>query len=448
MNQIWKELKEFIKRFLDLESDRASYNEIIETIEKGVDFRGTNLWILMFAIVVASVGLNVNSTAVVIGAMLISPLMGPIMGMGLGVGIYDFPLIKKSFRSLMAAVLISVFASAAYFAITPLSDAQSELLSRTTPTIWDVFIAFFGGLAGIVASTRKDKGNAIPGVAIATALMPPLCTAGYGIATLNLNYFLGATYLFFINSVFITVSTILIIRFMGIPSKKWVDAVQQRKMQTYVWIVAIITMVPSIYLGYGIVKRSIFNRNANSFITNEFQYKDSRVLEQKIDPKEKLIEVFLFGSEIPEYEISRLERELADYNLTDANLIIRQNKQNMEIPDAESMRAGIIEDLYRKNEELVETKDQKISLLEEQLSTFTAYDRIQSDVCAELEVQYPEVEASAFSKLKIHQKEGKIDTVTMVYIDTKSALRGKRLAQMEDWLKIRLKTEDIMIVQQ
>ncbi|WP_304234930.1 TIGR00341 family protein [Jiulongibacter sediminis] len=448
MNQIWKELREFIKRFLDLESDRASYNEIIATIEKGVEFRGTNLWILMFAIIVASVGLNVNSTAVVIGAMLISPLMGPIMGMGLGVGIYDFPLIKKSFRSLMAAVLISVFASAAYFALTPLSDAQSELLSRTTPTIWDVFIAFFGGLAGIVASTRKDKGNAIPGVAIATALMPPLCTAGYGIATLNLNYFLGATYLFFINSVFITVSTILIIRFMGIPSKKWVDAIQQRKMQTYVWIVAIITMVPSIYLGYGIVKRSIFTRNANAFITNEFQYEDSRVLEQKIEPKEKLIEVFLFGSEIPDYEVSRLQKELADYNIADANLVIRQNKNNLDMPDAETMRAGIIEDLYRKNEELVETKDQRINLLEEQLSTYTAYDRIQADVCAELEVQYPEVEASAFSKLKIYQKEGKIDTVTMVYIDTRAAVRGKRLSQMENWLKIRLKTEDIRIVQQ
>ncbi|MGR3809472.1 TIGR00341 family protein [Jiulongibacter sp. NS-SX5] len=448
MNQIWIEIKSLLTRFLDLESDRASYNEIIENIEKGVEFRGTNLWILMFAIVVASVGLNMNSTAVIIGAMLISPLMGPIMGVGLGVGIYDFPLIKKSFRSLMSAVVISVIASAAYFALTPISDAQSELLSRTTPTIWDVFIAFFGGLAGIVASTRKDKGNAIPGVAIATALMPPLCTAGYGIATWNLNYFIGATYLFFINSVFITVSTIIIIRFMGIPSKKWVDELQQRKMQTYVWIVAIITMVPSIYLGYGIVKRSIFNRNANAFIDNEFDFSESRVLEKNIDPKEKLIEVFLFGSEVSDLDLQRIEKELKDYNLQDASLVVRQNKQNLNIPDAESMRAGIIEDLYRKNEELIETKDQKIKLLEEQLGSLSAYDKIQNDVCAELEVQYPEVTASAFNQMKIHLKEGKIDTVTLVYIDTQKAIRGSRLAKMEDWLKVRLKTDDIRIVQE
>ena len=448
MKNIWKELRDLMARFLELDSDRAAYNEIVENIEKGVEFRGTNLWILMFAIIVASVGLNVNSTAVVIGAMLISPLMGPIMGIGLGVGIYDFQLIKKGFRSLIAAVLISVITSAIYFALSPLSDAQSELLSRTTPTIWDVFIAFFGGLAGIVASTRKDKGNAIPGVAIATALMPPLCTAGYGIATLNLTYFLGAFYLFFINSVFISVASMIIIRFMRIPSKKWVDEAQQRKMRSYVVLVAVVTMVPSIFMAYDIVKRSFFNRNAVLYITEEFQFEDTRVIEQLITPKNKTIEIFLYGSPLPEYELNRLKNELKDYNLADAELIIRQNNQNLNVPDAQSMRTGIIEDLYQKNEEIIKNKDKRIDYLESELGKYKGFERIQDEVAEEIMVQYPDVKASAFNTMYIHKPENAIDTVTLVYLDVKKGIRGTELTKMENWLKVRLKVNNVKIVQQ
>lgn len=447
MIQIWNEIKGLTKRFLDLESDRASYNEIIERIEAGVEFRGTNLWILIFAILVASVGLNMNSTAVVIGAMLISPLMGPIIGLGLGVGIYDFQLIKKSFRSLAAAVIISVLASALYFALSPLSDAQSELLSRTTPTVWDVLISFFGGLAGIVAFTRKDKSNAIPGVAIATALMPPLCTAGYAIATLNLAYFLGAFYLFFINSVFISISSMIIIRFLKIPSKKWVDEKQQKKMRSYVFIVAVVTIVPSVFMAVDIVKRSIFARNANLFIENEFNYSDTNVIEHDVTPNDNKIEVFLFGSPIDQFEIKRLKSELSDYNLADAELIIRQNQQNFDLPDAESMRTGIIEDLYRKNEDLVKNKDEKIGLLEKELSAYKSNQLIQADVCKELEVQYPQIDASAFNTMLIHHKNAAVDTVTMVYINAVKPIRSSDLKKMKEWLQVRLKTEKINIVQ-
>ena len=184
------------------EEGKEDEMETIDYISKNVEFKGANLWILIFAILVASVGLNVNSTAVIIGAMLISPLMGPIMGVGLAAGINDFELLKKSLKNLGIAIAISIITSTIYFSFTPLNDAQSELLARTEPSIWDVLIALFGGLAGIVAGSRKEKSNAIPGVAIATALMPPLCTAGYGLATGNVYYFFGAFYLFFINSVF------------------------------------------------------------------------------------------------------------------------------------------------------------------------------------------------------------------------------------------------------
>ena len=199
-------LRRFLRDRFDLGEDSALQDEVVDNICRGVDFRGTNLWVLIFATFVASLGLNVNSTAVIIGAMLISPLMGPIMGMGLSVGINDFDLLKRSVRNFGFMVLVSILTSTLYFVVSPLSGAQSELLARTVPTTYDVLIAFFGGLAGIVAQSRRDRtSTVIPGVAIATALMPPLCTAGYGLATLQLNYFLGAFYLFFINTVFIAI---------------------------------------------------------------------------------------------------------------------------------------------------------------------------------------------------------------------------------------------------
>ena len=187
-------LRRFLRDRFDLGEDSALQDEVVDNICRGVDFRGTNLWVLIFATFVASLGLNVNSTAVIIGAMLISPLMGPIMGMGLSVGINDFDLLKRSVRNFGFMVLVSILTSTLYFVVSPLSGAQSELLARTVPTTYDVLIAFFGGLAGIVAQSRRDRtSTVIPGVAIATALMPPLCTAGYGLATLQLNYFLGAS---------------------------------------------------------------------------------------------------------------------------------------------------------------------------------------------------------------------------------------------------------------
>ena len=188
-------IKNYIKELFDLRKSKENEELTVISIRNGVVFKGPNLWVLIFAIFIASLGLNVNSTAVIIGAMLISPLMGPIMGFGLAVGISDFELLKQSFRSYLLTTFISVVASTLYFSLTPLNEVQSELLARTTPNIYDVLIALFGGLAGIIALSTKDKGNVIPGAAIATALMPPLCTAGFGLATGNIYYFLGAFYL-------------------------------------------------------------------------------------------------------------------------------------------------------------------------------------------------------------------------------------------------------------
>src|SRR3989339_1540465 len=210
--------------YLNIESEVEDFDIIRRTMEKGIIFQGTNLWILVFAIVVASVGLNMNSTAVIIGAMLISPLMGPINGMGYSIATYNFPLLGKAVKNFSFAVIASLLASTAYFGISPISTAHSELLARTSPSIYDVMIALFGGLAGILAICSKQKGNVIPGVAIATALLPPLCTAGYGLATGQFSFFFGAIYLFTINTVFIALATLITIKFLKYPIKHLSDS--------------------------------------------------------------------------------------------------------------------------------------------------------------------------------------------------------------------------------
>ena len=218
----------YFKYLFDIRHDKDEEGTI-ENIKKAIEFKGENLWALICAIFIASVGLNTNSTAVIIGAMLISPLMGPIVGTGLAVGINDFQLLKTSLKNLLISVIASIITSTIYFSLTPLSEVQSELLARTNPTIFDVLIALFGGIAGIVANTRREKSNLLPGVAIATALMPPLCTAGYGLATGNFLFFLGAFYLFFINSVFICIATIFIVQYLHFKEVEYVEPQRQKK---------------------------------------------------------------------------------------------------------------------------------------------------------------------------------------------------------------------------
>jgi len=243
-----------IKGYFDLSFQRDDEAVVIAQIRESVNFRGVNSWVLIFAIFIASLGLNVNSTAVIIGAMLISPLMGPIIGLGLAIAINDLELLKQSFRNLAAATLISVLTATVYFYITPLDEAQSELLARTSPTIYDVLIALFGGAAGILALSMKGRGgNVLPGVAIATALMPPLCTAGYGLATGQPSFFFGAFYLFFINTVFIGLATFLGVRLMKFTPKAEMDKTRFAKVRKYIIAVVVLTMLPATYITFNII---------------------------------------------------------------------------------------------------------------------------------------------------------------------------------------------------
>lgn len=288
-----------LRSHFSLLADKADDEVIDQRLRDGVEMKGANLWVLMFAIFIASIGLNVNSTAVIIGAMLISPLMGPIMGVGYGVGISDFALVRQSLRQLAMAVALSLAVSTAYFAIRPPTAVQSELLARTSPTIWDVLIALFGGLAGIVGATRKEKSTVIPGVAIATALMPPLCTAGFGMATGNGSYFAGAFYLFGINSVFIAASSVIVVRALHVPLKRFVDEGVARRVHRYLLLTVVLTALPSLFLAYRLVQDEVFKANATQFVRAQFQFKQTHVVDVEPDAKARRIEVTLLGDVVP-----------------------------------------------------------------------------------------------------------------------------------------------------
>jgi uncharacterized hydrophobic protein (TIGR00271 family) len=316
-------IKEWIKIFryqIDLEGQK----ELISSVYKGSEFKGTNLWVLICAIFLASLGLNVNSAAVIIGAMLISPLMGPIMGMGLGVAINDIFLLNTSLKNYVFALVTSLVTSTLYFLITPISDAHSELLARTSPNFYDVLIALFGGLAGIIASATRNKGNVLPGVAIATALMPPLCTAGYGIATLNFNYFLGAFYLFFINSVFIGLATMLGAKLVGVKRITLQQAHLQRKHYNLLIVLAIITFIPSVYFGYKLVQNQRLIKSANQFLSDEFKSEYDYILKSEIKPDKRSIKVIIAGKEIDSLQKEALRKKLLAYDLVNWTLEINQ----------------------------------------------------------------------------------------------------------------------------
>lgn len=271
----------FIYRTLRIEGN-AHPLETIESIKADIDFKGYNVWILIFSILIASIGLNVNSGAVVIGAMLISPLMGPILGVGLSLGINDWATMKRSLINFAVMFTVSIITSTIYFSLTPLVDAQSELLARTRPTLLDVFVAFIGGLAGILAANRKIKTNVVPGVAIATALMPPLCTAGFGIATGQWSFFFGAFYLFLINSIFISLATFVIVRFLNFPVKDFVDAQKAKRTRRYIAAVLLIIAGPSTYTFYNVVTESVFNRRAENFISENVHFDGAELVKKEI----------------------------------------------------------------------------------------------------------------------------------------------------------------------
>ncbi|TCD02494.1 TIGR00341 family protein [Pedobacter psychroterrae] len=437
MNEIYLAIRRFLHYRFSLHEDNAEESDTVESIRKNVEFRGANLWTLIFAIFIASIGLNVNSTAVIIGAMLISPLMGPIMGVGLGIGINDFELVKKAGRNLAIATVISVITSTLYFWITPLHDASSELLARTSPSIWDVFIAGFGGLAGIIAATRKEKSNTIPGVAIATALMPPLCTAGYGLASGNVYFFIGAIYLYFINSIFICVATYLIVRYLNFHKKEFEDKAYEKRVRRYILIIVLITAAPSVYLAYRIVDRSIFENNAKAFIDKELSYTNTQVITRnyKYSRKGNEIDLLLLGKELTIQQIDSLKKKLPAYKLNRAKLNIRQGLNAKNELDFSQIKASILEAVYQKDSTAKKT------------NKYQSIDMPIPDLNKELRSLYPSLSAYSISNIEVkHLDTSRKDTLTLALMDFKTKISTVERLRLERWLKTRLQSDSLKVL--
>ena len=430
-------------------SDDADIETTLLSISKSVEFKGVNVWILAFAVIVASVGLNVNSTAVIIGAMLISPLMGPINGVGLAIGISDSDLLRKSLKNFTIMVLISILASFTYFLVSPLSDAQSELLARTRPSIFDVLIAFFGGMAGIIALSRKQQPfTVISGVAIATALMPPLCTAGYGLASGQFSYFLGASYLFFINSFFIALATFLMVRFLHFPHKKYVDPNRQRLVKRSITLFSVIMIVPSVFLSIDVIRETSFNNQAIKYI-NDIQesamFENIQIINSSRDyqRKERTITMTLIGRELKQKEIDYLKEQLLKYGLNKTNLVIKQTGSILDV----NVQADFLENLLTKKEEQLSQKDSAIKRLESQLEIKQTYDLSKLQIAKEMAVQYPCVQTfSIENMIYINTQTLKQDTILTLFVNWNYEPDEKQRQQLTNWLKVRLDVDRLKII--
>lgn len=446
----WATFRQFLRDRFSLDEDKDDQEAIVQSISRGIEFRGINLWALIFAILIACIGLNINSTAAITGAMLISPLMGPIMGIGLGVGINDLDMILRALKNLAIAVLFSLIASTLYFLISPLHVAQSELLDRTSPTVWDTFIAFFGGLAGIIAGSRREKvGNVIPGVAIATALMPPLCTAGYAIATGNPIYFAGAFYLFLINSVCISLSAFLIVRFLGYKQKPYPSAQIERRVRTTIWVAVVIAIVPSTYLGYQIVRKTIFEQNVKRFVDEELNSQSRQLIGYKarFHRKQPVVELTLVGEPLLPDSLARLKSTMPSYGLDDTNLVIKQGNFKDANVDVDAITSTITDQVIQYSQASIARKDHTIDSLRRQIER-TQLSRLPvADLRDELKTLLPDVRTFTASRaLLMTATSTKPDTLLLVYARFGRPHTATEKKRIENWLRSRTKSNRVKLI--
>ena len=443
----WNRFVESLRDRFNLDEDKASEEEVRANIRKEVEFRGTNLWVLIFAIFIASIGLNVNSTAVIIGAMLISPLMGPIMGVGLALGVNNFDVMKRSLRSLGLAALVGLITSTLYFWISPLSTAQSELLARTTPTIYDVLIALFGGMAGIVAQSRKDRtSTVIPGVAIATALMPPLCTAGFGLARGNMAFFIGAFYLFFINAVFIAVGTFIVVRFLKYKKVEFVDPKKELRARRYMTVIVTITLVPSVILAYGIVQRTIFESNAKNYIDKVLNFDGSEIISAvpTYAGDSSTIEVMLVGKKVSEDVLDVARRQMEAYSLKHTTLIVRQAGVD------NTFDTHTLQNVLRSNTEMLDEKNRRIEELERLADRYLSDTLPVKDISHELRSLWgSHIRSVSLAKAPVFGNDGNaIDTAVFCYLTTAEnvSLDRQQREKLTQWLRARTKMNKVELI--
>ena len=432
-----------IRNYFYISITSSDEQEIIESVKKGIVFKGFNLWVLVFAIFVASLGLNVNSTAVIIGAMLISPLMGPIIGMGLAVGISDFDMLKRSFKHYALSAGVSVVTATIYFLLSPINEAQSELLARTSPNIYDVLIAFFGGMAGVVAICAKEKGNVIPGVAIATALMPPLCTAGFGLAQSEWMFFFGALYLFFINTVFISLATFLGVRFFRFQRQTYIDKKRGKLVNRYIMAIVIATIIPAVFTTVRIVRESMFQNRANSFISNELDFSGTQVIQRDISWSRNAIKVILIGKKVHESQIDSARANLRYYHLGETSLSVTQGFDSDSL-SLLSLENAAIEALYQQDEQTIDELRFRLSALEQETASYRKYADLSEVVTQELHALFPTIASVSIGQsVRSYVADSTADTICQVRLYQTKKLNSADYQKLTDWLKARLGTQQL-----
>ena len=439
---LWQVVKGYFNAFPEKDCE----DEVIAQISDGVDSHGATLWVLIFAIFIASLGLNVNSTAVIIGAMLISPLMGPIIGMGLAVGIADLKLFKRALTNYLIKTVISVVTATIYFTISPITEAQSELLARTSPTLYDVLIALFGGAAGILAISTKSKNNVIPGVAIATALMPPLCTAGYGLAVSNTSYFFGAFYLYFINTVFIAFTTCIGVRLLHFHRKKFVDREKMKRVNYYIISIVIITMLPASYMTWNIIKQSVTENNVEKFVRDELNNNGTYIISYEYDSKTKTLNVVAIGKPISVGAIAKAQKSMADYKLGDYTLKVIQGASSDSLLAIQRNKKGLAVTGEGNSSKWQEQAYQNVAL-QKQLAAYTRYPVLANDMKRELKVVCPAAKSLVLSQ----SSECFLDTAltkgyVMAVVKTNNTLAKDDRQQLYEWLKARVKTDSLELI--
>ncbi len=424
--------------YFNLKKEEEEFEIIHQTIESGITFRGTNLWVLIFAIIIASVGLNVNSTAVIIGAMLISPLMGPINGMGYSIATYDMPLFQRSVKNFTFAVIISLLTSTIYFFISPVSMARSELLARTSPSFYDILIALSGGMAGIIAVSSKNKGNVIPGVAIATALMPPLCTAGYGLANGKWMFTLGALYLFTINTVFIGISSIIISRILNFPIRTIPDPIRRKRINTWLTTIITITIIPSVYLGYLLVLNERFHEKASNYVNAISNFNESYLIKHEINELRKEITLIYGGHTLDENEKKFLINRKNDFQLQKATVKIQQGylPENLSYESQES---------FLKNE--IERLQSAFLKQEKMLDSVAQQTQMGSILLNEIHSLFPQIVSCSYAETYLYHTDGNKEKISFIIFYTLSQTSVKQIQEpVEKWLKARLNTNNFEVI--
>lgn len=427
-------------------SDHVEVIEASDYIRKNVTLSGPNAYVLACAIFIASIGLNVNSTAVIIGAMLISPLMSPIIGIGYSLGVNDTQFLRKAAANLLYMVIISLMVSTLYFIVTPLElETTSELDARTNPTIYDVLIALFGGLAGIIEISNKQKGTVFSGVAIATALMPPLCTAGYGLATLQMNYFIGALYLFFINSVFISLATFIMVKMLKYPVRHFADPKMQRKVTRTIYFVMIILIIPSVYSAVTVIKENQFDQMAKQFIKTNRTLSRAYIFDYSIDSHTNppVVRISLAGETLNESELESLLRNGEAIGLSREQIHIQQS-----VTSTDQTEKKVIESLMERNDNEIRRREELISKMEKELSTIREKELPYGQIAREIIAQHPQI--TGFSIARGAQVD--IETFSpkeqiIVIISTENEIPQSEIEKLRGWLKVRLDFENMAVAQ-